>query len=105
MFGLAGFAAAVFLDERQVGMAMFLVGFFGGAASAVFIALTSAHRDLGTLGTSIKIASSGFGLIVLGQLVGLLLDQNGLIGDIFFFLGITVMMAGIVVAALRMARS
>ena len=76
MLGVAGFAAAAFLDQRQLGMTMFLVGFFGGAASAVFIALTSGKRELGTLGPSIKIASSGFGLIVLGQIRFLSTDRN-----------------------------
>ena len=104
MLGVFGFAAAALLDHRQLGMAIFLVGFFVGAASAVFIALTSASGDFGKLGTKIKIAAGWFGLILLGQLVGFLLGKDGLIGNIFFFVGIVVMMIGIVVAALRMAK-
>jgi len=104
ILGVIGFAAAALLDKRQLGMAIFLVGFFVGAASAVFIALTSASGDFGKLGTAIKIAAGGFGLVVLGQLVGFLLGKDGLTGNIFFFVGIVVMMIGIAVAALRMAK-
>ena len=104
ILGVIGFVAAAFLDKRQLGMSIFLVGFFVGAASAVFVALTSASSDFGKLGTAIKIAAGGFGVIVLGQLLGYLLGRDGLIGNIFFFVGIAVMMVGIVVAALRMAK-
>jgi hypothetical protein len=104
MLGVIGFAAAALLDKRQLGMTIFLVGFFVGAASAVFIALTSASGNFGKLGTAIKIAAGGFGLIVFGQMVSFLLGNDGLIGKVFFFVGIAVMMIGIVVAALRMAK-
>jgi len=104
ILGVIGFVAAALLDKRQAGMTIFLVGFFIGAASAVFIALTSASSDFGKLGTAIKIAAGGFGVIVLGQLVGFLFGRDGLIGNIFFFVGMAVMMVGIVIAALRMAK-
>ena len=100
ILGVIGFVAAAFLDKRQLGMSIFLVGFFVGAASAVFIALTSASSDFGKLGTAIKIAAGGFGVIVLGYLLG----RDGLIGNIFFFVGMAVMMVGIVIAVLRMAK-
>ena len=104
MLGVIGFVAAALLDKRQVGMAIFLVGFFIGAASAVFIALTSVSSDFGELGTALKIAAGGFGVIVLGQLVGFLFGKDGLIGNVFFFVGMAIMMVGIVVAVLRMMR-
>jgi hypothetical protein len=104
ILGVIGFAAAALLDKRQLGMAIFLVGFFVGAASAVYITLTNASGNFGKLGTAIKIAAGGFGLIVLGQFVGFLLGKDVLIGNIFFFVGIAVMMLGIVVAALRMVK-
>ena len=104
ILGVIGFVAAAFLDKRQLGMSIFLVGFFVGAASAVFITLTSASSDFGKLGTAIKIAAGGFGVIVLGQLLGYLLGRDDLLGNIFFFVGIAVMIVGIVVAALRMAK-
>ena len=104
ILGVIGFVAATFLDKKQLGMSIFLVGFFVGAASAVFTALTSASSDFGKLGTAIKIAAGGFGVIVLGQLLGYLLGRDDLIGNIFFFVGMAVMIVGIVVAALRMAK-
>ncbi len=104
MLGILGFVVAALLDKRQLGMTIFLVGFFAGAASAVFIALTSASSDFGKLGTAIKVAAGGFGVIAFGQLLGFVFDKNGSIGDIFFFIGIAVMMIGIVVSALRMAK-
>jgi len=104
ILGIIGFVAAALLDKRQLGMAIFLVGFFVGAASAVFIALTSASSDFGKLGTAIKISAGGFGVIVLGQLLGFLLGRDGLIANIFFFVGIAVMMVSIVIAALRMVK-
>jgi len=104
ILGVIGFVAAALLDKRQLGMAIFLVGFFVGAASAVFITLTSVSSDFGKLGIAIKIAAGGFGVIVFGQLVGFLFGKDGLIGDIFFFVGIAVMLVGIVISALRMAK-
>lgn len=103
MLGVIGFAAAALLDERQLGMTIFLIGFFIGTTSAVFTALTSASSDFGNLGTAIKIAAGGFGLVALGQLVGFPLGKDSLIGNIFFLVGVAVMIIGIVVAALRMA--
>ena len=41
ILGVIGFVAAALLDKRQLGMSIFLVGFFVGAASAVFIAGSS----------------------------------------------------------------
>lgn len=104
ILGILGFIVAALLDKRQLGMSIFLVGFFVGAASAVFIALTSASGDFGKLGTAIKIVAGGFGVIVLGQLLGYLLGRDGLIGNILFFVGMAVMMVGILVAVLRMLK-
>ena len=105
MLGLLGFVAAVALEKRQLGMAIFLLGFFVGAASAVFIVLTSAGGGFGKLGTAIKLTASGFGLIVLGQSVGFLLGKDGVIGNVLFFVGMAVMMVGIVIATLRMIKN
>lgn len=104
VFGAIGFTAAAFLDKRQLGMMIFMIGFFAGAVSAVYIALTGAGSDFGKIGMPIKIASSGFGLILFGQLLGFLLDSNGSIGNTFFSIGIAVMMVGILAAAVQMAK-
>lgn len=102
--GVGGFAVAVFLENRQLGMTIFMLGFFLGAASAVYAALTSGSGDFGKMGLPIKIAAGGFGLIVLSQLLDFVLDEASSIGNTFFFIGLTVMMVGILAAAVRMAR-
>lgn len=104
ILGVCGFTVAALLDKRQLGMTIFFVGFFVGVASAVFIALTSPSSDFGKLGSAIKIAAGGFGVIVLGQLLGFLIGRDDLFGKILFFVGMAVMIIAIVIAALRMAK-
>lgn len=100
ILAVIGFVAAGLLDKRQLGITIFLVGFFVGAASAVFIALTS---DFGKIGAALKLEAGGFGIIVLGQLFGFLIGRNDL-ANILFFAGMAVMVAGMVVAAWRMTK-
>ena len=104
MLGVVGFIVAAGFDERQIGIYIFLAGFFLGAASAVFVAITSARNEFGKLGSAIRIVAGGFGVVVLGQLFGFLLDRHDVIENILFFVGFSVMIIGIAVAALRMMK-
>lgn len=101
VLGVVGFAVAVFIGDRRIGMNIFLVGFFAGAGASVCIVLSSRSRAFGGIGTPIKIASGGFGLILIGQLIDFLLDKSGTVGNTLFFVGIVVMVIGILAAAFQ----
>lgn len=100
--GVLGFSVAVLLDKRQLGMVIFLVGFFIGAASAVSIILSSVSSNFGKIGMPIKIAAGGFGLIVIGQLLAIVLSEKIVIGNMFFIIGIATMLVGILAATVRL---
>jgi len=104
VLGVVGFSVAAFLGDRQLGMTIFMIGFFVGAVSAVCIAITSAKGDFGKIGFAIKVAAGGFSMIVLGQLAGFLFDGASLIVNTFFFIGLAVMLVGVLAAAVRMAK-
>lgn len=102
--GATGVATAIFLDERQVGMIIFLCGFVLGSMSALVMLLLSNEGDLGKLQFDIKIAGCGFGLLLTGQLIVAFIKSGELIGNFLFVLGMLVMFIGIVLAAVRMTK-
>lgn len=104
VLGLIGVAIAILLDERRLGMAVFVSGFMLGAACAVAILLKSESGALGRLELGIKVSASGFGLGLLGQLINFVMGADGSIGNFFFLLGLAVMIVGVAVAVVRMAK-
>lgn len=102
---ILGLSVAIFLEHRQLGKTIFLVGFFVSAGSIVFAIVTSAKSELGKIGGPLKISAGGFGVIVLGQLLGLLLNEGGSIGKMFFLIGLAVMVIGILASILRINRN
>lgn len=102
VLSIVGLMIAVALGEREFGVALFLVGFFLAAGLVVVKIFLTGNHELGRLGAAIKIAVGGFGVILFGQLLGLILGEGNKVGDFTFYVGILVMLIGIVVGVLGM---
>jgi hypothetical protein len=82
-----------------------MVGFFVACISIIVTIVSIPTDILGrTTGAGIKIAATGFGIIVLGQLSGVVVGLDSRIGDAAFVLGVAVMLTGILVAVIKIAK-
>jgi len=97
---IVGFIFGAFLHEKKLGMIIFFSGFFIGAISAIFIIVFRSVTDLHdiNIGLEIQIAAIGFCLIVIGQLTNSFLESEHVFWDILYFVGLVVMLIGIVMA-------
>lgn len=103
--GIIGFLVGAFSEYKSFGMMIFLIGFFICSVALIvlmfFVPTEIAGRQIGS---GNKLAAVGFGVIALSQLTEFLFDFDRLFGDIFFALGSVIMLSGIIVTVVRIAK-
>lgn len=81
------------------------MAFFIGSAAIITLIFTVPTEIAGRqTGPGTKIAAVGFGVTVLGQLIELLFKLDNLFGDIFIGIGSVIMISGILLTIVRIAR-
>ncbi|MGD2128845.1 MAG: hypothetical protein PVJ17_06040 [Lysobacterales bacterium] len=105
IIAVAGLAIAILLDQRQIGVSVFAVGYFLGAGSAVLRIIATPSEKLGRLGFAIKIGVAGFGVALLGPLLDFAIDAGSGIGDFIFNIGFVVILIGVVIGVVLEAKN
>lgn len=105
LVAITGFIVAALSESRMYGIVVFMSGFFIVSAAIVLQMLTSSTESYGRVGIGLKVAAVGFAILVIGQLIELLLNKDGVIGNASFTVGIVVMVLGILLAILKLAKS
>jgi drug/metabolite transporter (DMT)-like permease len=102
LLGIIGFLIAAFSSDRQLGMSVFLVGFFLLALGIVTLNLLGQPRN--KRGIGLRIAACGFGLVALGQLIYFAFATSVPVDTISFAIGSVVMVIGIVIHLVNITR-
>lgn len=103
--GIIGFLIAALSEQRSLGITVFLVGFFITCGAIITLIFSVPTEIFGRqTGPGIKIAALGFGIAALGQLIELLFKLEGLFGKVSLGVGLTIMIAGILLAIVNIAR-
>ena len=95
--GVIGWCIAGFLDQRTLGVSIFLAGFVIVVISVIANNLTmdfAADSKLKVPGLGLKISSIGFGISCLAALSGFFID-SGSIANYIFYIGFIMAIIGI----------
>ena len=105
LIGATGIFIALPAEDRSLGFAIFQIGFFlaaiGIIANAYFIPSTEKTRPFLP---GLKIASVGFGIVLLSVFIGMVLKRENM-SSVFFYIGFVVSVIGILFGIFRVAKS
>jgi len=99
---LVGIIVMLAFEKRDLGGALFQIGFYILALGAVLSVLITKSEDVPhNLGFSLKIVASGFGVIIVGYIANNFIRTEFEIGTYGFYLGLLIMLFGILQGFLK----